>query len=235
MSQPVSFAEARHSGRRPQPDVWLGVPRGPDRLRSLAARLEPLADLGDAPTLCSSSVTSTRPWAPPSPRETRDSRRSTSRPASRSFDRSMPEEINRVLTDAISDLLLSSPRRAPEGTSCVEGIRRRGRSTSSERHGRLRCFAFRRAGGARPSSTGSRLTGTARSPCLTLHRPATSTTRGSSCDRSAPCADRFATFRSSFRAPRVHGSRLAADRDAGAAAGLICQPRSGYLRLRGVD
>lgn len=45
----------------------------------------------------------------------------------RSFDRSMPEEINRVLTDAISDLLLVSE---PSG---VENLRREGRPEESIR------------------------------------------------------------------------------------------------------
>ncbi len=45
----------------------------------------------------------------------------------RSFDRSMPEEINRVVTDAVSDLLLVSE---PSG---VENLRREGRPESSVR------------------------------------------------------------------------------------------------------
>ncbi|HEX5720669.1 MAG TPA: UDP-N-acetylglucosamine 2-epimerase (non-hydrolyzing), partial [Thermoanaerobaculia bacterium] len=45
----------------------------------------------------------------------------------RSFDRTMPEEINRVLTDAVSDLLLVSE---PSG---VENLRREGRPESSVR------------------------------------------------------------------------------------------------------
>jgi len=45
----------------------------------------------------------------------------------RSFDRTMPEEINRVLTDAVSDLLLVSE---PSG---MENLRREGRPESSVR------------------------------------------------------------------------------------------------------
>jgi UDP-N-acetylglucosamine 2-epimerase (non-hydrolysing) len=45
----------------------------------------------------------------------------------RSFDRTMPEEINRVLTDAVSDLLLVSE---PSG---VENLRREGRPESAVR------------------------------------------------------------------------------------------------------
>ena len=42
----------------------------------------------------------------------------------RSFDRTMPEEINRLVTDSISDLF-SSPRRAAASTCCAKALRPR--------------------------------------------------------------------------------------------------------------
>jgi UDP-N-acetylglucosamine 2-epimerase (non-hydrolysing) len=48
----------------------------------------------------------------------------------RSFDRTMPEEINRVLTDAISDLLFCTEQSGVENLR-REGVAPRARSTSS--------------------------------------------------------------------------------------------------------
>ena len=46
----------------------------------------------------------------------------------RSFDRSMPEELNRVLTDHASDLLLCSTETAMRNLE-REGVRGRGRTS----------------------------------------------------------------------------------------------------------
>ena len=46
----------------------------------------------------------------------------------RSFDRAMPEELNRVLTDHASDLLLCSTETAMRNLE-REGVARRGRSS----------------------------------------------------------------------------------------------------------
>ena len=57
-------------------------------------------------------------------------RRRTSRPGCASFDRTMPEEINRIVTDAISDLLFIH---SPEARDNLlrEGRAARARSTTS--------------------------------------------------------------------------------------------------------
>ena len=47
----------------------------------------------------------------------------------RSFDRAMPEELNRVLTDHLGELLLCSSETAAE--NLARGVGRRARSRSS--------------------------------------------------------------------------------------------------------
>ena len=86
----------------------------------------------------------------------------------RSFDRTMPEEVNRVLTDAISDG--SSPPRARRGEPAARGRRRRAyplRRQRDDRHAAVVDGTAPRNLGV-PASLG--LDGTPYA-VLTLHRP----------------------------------------------------------------
>ena len=63
----------------------------------------------------------------------------------RSFDRSMPEELNRVLTDHASELLLCSTETAMRNLE-REGVARRGASGGRRDGGRVACLPRHRGG-----------------------------------------------------------------------------------------
>ena len=83
-----------------------------------------------SPTSCSSTATPTRRSPARSPRRRRGIPVAHVEAGMRSFDRSMPEELNRVLTDHASDLLLCSTQTAVDNLA-REGVARRGRSWSA--------------------------------------------------------------------------------------------------------
>ena len=87
----------------------------------------------------------------------------------RSFDRSMPEEINRILTDAISDLLFCTE---PSGVEqpAARGRRRREDPPGRQRHDRHADEAPRARRGVRRSWTSCGLEAGGYA-VLTLHRP----------------------------------------------------------------
>ena len=106
----------RASSASPTPDVNLGVGSGTHAEQTARgdARLEPVLRELRAATSWSWSATSTRRSRP------RSSRPSCGIPVAhveaglRSFDRTMPEEINRVVTDQLSDLLFTPSPEARE-------------------------------------------------------------------------------------------------------------------------
>ena len=86
------------------------------------------------PTGSSSTATPTRRSPPRSRRSSSACRSPTSRPGLRSFDRSMPEEVNRVLVDAVADLLLC-PSDVAVRNLAAEGVTAR-RARGGRRDGR---------------------------------------------------------------------------------------------------
>ena len=122
------FVDLRPAGARHQPRSRLGHACRADRGGDAALRAGARRNTGRP--VCSSSATSTR--------------RSRARLVAvkkgvpvahveaglRSFDRSMPEEINRVLTDQIADLLYTTERAAHDNLA-REGIAVASASTSS--------------------------------------------------------------------------------------------------------
>ena len=154
----------------------------------------------------SSTATSTRPWPRRWSRRSSASRSRTSRPGLRSFDDTMPEEINRRVTDLLRDLLFVT---SPEG---VDNLDREG--VPADRHPLRRQPDDRHAAGA--TSTGSTPTRMrarartcpARTPSRRCTGPATWTTR----PRPARIVDDAATAwpsccRSSCRSTRAAGPR----------------------------
>ncbi|HEX8744827.1 MAG TPA: UDP-N-acetylglucosamine 2-epimerase (non-hydrolyzing) [Thermoleophilaceae bacterium] len=108
----------------PEPDRWLGIGSGPAAVQTgrMIAELEPvLADAapelvlvyGDTNSTLAGAVASAQARVPVAHVEA----------GMRSFDRSMPEELNRVLTDHASDLLLCSTQTAVDNLA-AEGITR---------------------------------------------------------------------------------------------------------------
>ena len=145
----------------------------------------------------------------------------------RSFDRAMPEEINRVLTDAISDLLFVTEEGARRNL-VREGIAPR----KIHFVGNVMADALLASRPRWRSSTIVDRLGLTETPfaVLTLHRPA-------NVDDPRVFGDLLGALREIGRHipivfpvhPRVT-SRLAADAAApGAGRGLICQPPLGYL------
>ena len=110
----------------PAPDRELGVGGGLEHRPDGAHPGGAGAGAGRAasPTSCSSTATRTRRsparWRP----RRRACRSAHVEAGMRSFDRSMPEELNRVLTDHASDLLLCSTETA------VRNLRARGTSAA---------------------------------------------------------------------------------------------------------
>ena len=136
----------------------------------------------------------------------------------RSFDRAMPEELNRVLTDHASDLLLCPSQAAAEQPR-ARG-RRRPRRARRRRDGRRRRARARRArcrrraaarGGRRARRVRARRPRTA---------PATSTTRRAWRGSSTCCCARPATVVLPLH-PRTR-ARLEAAGELGAAGGAAC-------------
>ena len=94
----------------PRPEIELGIHGGTntEQTARMLAALGPLLDEQSARTSCSSTATPTRRWPAASPPRRRASRSRTSRQACARSTARMPEELNRVLTDHLSDLLLCS-------------------------------------------------------------------------------------------------------------------------------
>lgn len=97
----------------PQPDIYLGVASGSHAEQTARVMLpfeEVLLDerpdvvvvVGDVNSTLACAVTAAKLWVPVAHVEA----------GLRSFDRKMPEEINRIVTDALSDLLFTTSRNA---------------------------------------------------------------------------------------------------------------------------
>jgi UDP-N-acetylglucosamine 2-epimerase (non-hydrolysing) len=106
----------------PNPDVYLGVGSGSHAWQTaqvmigfekVCQELEPhlVVVVGDVNSTLACAVTASKLWTPVAHVEA----------GLRSFDRRMPEEINRVVTDALSDLLFTTSRDAGENLQ-QEGI-----------------------------------------------------------------------------------------------------------------
>jgi UDP-N-acetylglucosamine 2-epimerase (non-hydrolysing) len=106
----------------PQPDVDLGVGSGSHAVQTaeVMKRFEPVVDryrpdailvVGDVNSTLACALVASKKAVPTIHVEA----------GLRSFDRNMPEEINRVLTDQISDLLFTTERSAADNLA-REGI-----------------------------------------------------------------------------------------------------------------
>jgi UDP-N-acetylglucosamine 2-epimerase (non-hydrolysing) len=106
----------------PQPDIYLGVGSGSHAEQTarvmiefekviLARRPDLVLVVGDVNSTLACAITATKLWVPVAHVEA----------GLRSFDRRMPEEINRIVTDALSDLLFTTSRDADENLQ-KEGI-----------------------------------------------------------------------------------------------------------------
>ena len=101
--------------RLPQPDVYLGVGSGSHAEQTaqvmiefekvlLAERPKIVVVVGDVNSTLACSIVAAKAWIPVAHVEA----------GLRSFDRRMPEEINRIVTDALSDILFTTSRDANE-------------------------------------------------------------------------------------------------------------------------
>jgi UDP-N-acetylglucosamine 2-epimerase (non-hydrolysing) len=108
----------------PEPDIYLGVGSGSHAEQTaqvmikiekalLADRPDVVLVVGDVNSTLACSIAAAKLWIPVAHVEA----------GLRSFDRRMPEEINRVVTDAISDILFTTSRDADENL-VREGISR---------------------------------------------------------------------------------------------------------------
>lgn len=99
----------------PRPDIYLGIGSGSHAEQTARVMVEfervLLADhpdvivvVGDVNSTLACAITAAKLWVPVAHVEA----------GLRSFDRRMPEEINRIVTDALSDLLLTTSRNADE-------------------------------------------------------------------------------------------------------------------------
>jgi UDP-N-acetylglucosamine 2-epimerase (non-hydrolysing) len=106
----------------PQPDIYLGVGSGSHAQQTakvmiafegVCQELKPdlVVVVGDVNSTLAGAITAAKLWIPVSHVEA----------GLRSFDRHMPEEINRIVTDALSDLLFTTSRDAGENLK-KEGI-----------------------------------------------------------------------------------------------------------------
>lgn len=99
----------------PPPDVYLGVGSGSHASQTaqvmvgfekicLESRPDMVVVVGDVNSTMACAITAVKLWIPVAHVEA----------GLRSFDRRMPEEINRIVTDAVSDLLLTASRDGDE-------------------------------------------------------------------------------------------------------------------------
>jgi UDP-N-acetylglucosamine 2-epimerase (non-hydrolysing) len=99
----------------PQPDIYLGVGSGSHAQQTagvmvafekvlLECKPDVVVVVGDVNSTLACAVTAAKLWVPVAHVEA----------GLRSFDRRMPEEINRVVTDAVSDFLFTTSRDADE-------------------------------------------------------------------------------------------------------------------------
>ena len=106
----------------PEPDLSLGVGSGTHAVQTaeIMKRFEPVVDaewpcavlvVGDVNSTIACALVAAKKGAPVIHVEA----------GLRSYDRRMPEEVNRVLTDALSDLLFTTERAAEANLAC-EGI-----------------------------------------------------------------------------------------------------------------
>jgi UDP-N-acetylglucosamine 2-epimerase (non-hydrolysing) len=101
--------------RIPQPEIYLGVGSGSHAEQTarlmialekilLEERPDVVVVVGDVNSTMACAITSAKLWIPVAHIEA----------GLRSFDRKMPEEVNRLVTDALSDFLFTSSRDADE-------------------------------------------------------------------------------------------------------------------------
>ena len=126
----------------------------------------------------------------------------------RSFDREMPEEINRVLTDQIADLLLHDRARGRR-QSRARGHRARAHPLRRQRDDRLAACAIARARWRRRTRSrgpaARRIVGAdGRFGVVTLHRP-------SNVDEREPLRESLSILRDMSRAPAAGLARPSAD------------------------
>jgi UDP-N-acetylglucosamine 2-epimerase (non-hydrolysing) len=106
----------------PQPDIYLGVGSGSHAEQTarvmievekvlLAERPDVVVVVGDVNSTLACSITAAKLWIPVAHVEA----------GLRSFDRRMPEEINRIVTDALSEILFTTSRDA-DGNLIREGV-----------------------------------------------------------------------------------------------------------------
>lgn len=99
----------------PKPDIYLGVGSGSHAKQTARVMVEfeqvlqeekpdLVVVVGDVNSTLACAITSAKLWIPVAHVEA----------GLRSFDRKMPEEINRIVTDALSDLLFTTSRNADE-------------------------------------------------------------------------------------------------------------------------
>ena len=221
----------------PEPDVFLGVgsgPHGAQTARVLEAferlLLDERPDLvcvgGDVNSTLAAALAASKLGIPVAHVEA----------GLRSFDWTMPEEINRVLTDRMADLLFThSPEAADEPGR--RGHRRRAGAGSSGNTmiDSLRRFEGR-AADAQPVAAGSTCSAasTCSSPCTARPTSTSPASCGASSRRSRrwppPCPSSSPSIRARCERLRAEGlmSRLEA-------AGVRCLDPLGYLDFLGLE
>ena len=167
-------ADVRRRARRPRlpaagplPRRRLGHPRRADGQG--ARRLRARSSSRSSRARSWSPATSTRRSPARSPRRSSASRSRTSRPACARATGRMPEEINRVLTDRLSDVLLTHSPEALDNL-CARGHRPRARALRRQHDDRLAAAlraARARAGRVRRASACA----TREYVLVTFHRP----------------------------------------------------------------
>ena len=217
------------------PDRELGIAGGTQHLADRAhARRARAAARGDrARTRCSSTATPTRRSRARSRPRRRACRSSTSRRACARSTATMPEELNRVLTDHIADLLLCSSETAAREPA--RGVGARGRC---EVVGDVMVdVAMRRQPAARADSRGRsprarararRLPAADRAPRRQRRRPGAPARRSSSCIEALPgrCCCRCIRARA-----RASSEGRPAARALRAMPGLVLTEPLGYVEF----